>query len=139
MGAGVVVECLIVPGRQRSEWTCLLICITFRPKNIQNNFTSIPYPTDDNIANPCTHWRIQRGRKERSPPPPKKRGVGERKKWKERKEGISLCVLAFHSNMQENFSCIKHSTDESGFPFITSETIIIIVLLDHIYPSVQFV
>ena len=56
-------------------------------------------------------------------------GGGERKGKKEkREEGFSLCVLVVHSNL----SCIKHSTDEIGFPFITSETIIIIVRLDHI-------
>ena len=34
------------------ERTCLLICIAFRPKNI-NNYILTPYSTVDNIANPC--------------------------------------------------------------------------------------
>ena len=74
--------------------------------------------------------------------PPKIKG-GERKKGKESKErergGVQSVSKLFIVTCKNVFSYIKHSTDKSGFPFITSETIIIIELLDHIDPSVQFV
>ena len=59
------------------------------------------------------------------PHPPKKGGEKEKREREEKLSLFSLCVLAFHSNV---FSCIKHSTDKSGFPFITSEIIIFIIL-----------
>ena len=39
--------------RRWRKGTCLLICITFRPKNILIIIYQCPNPTEDNIANPC--------------------------------------------------------------------------------------
>ena len=76
------------------------------------------------------HWRTFA--------PPKIKGGGGESKERERRGSVSVSKL-FIVTCKNVFSCIKHSTDKSGFPFITSETIIIIVLLNHIDPSVQFV
>ena len=51
------------------------------------------------------HWLIQRGAEGTFAPPKKKRG-GEKQRERERKKrenkkGFSLCILAFHSNLQE--------------------------------------
>ena len=80
------------------------------------------------------HWRIHREGGVRHPPPPEKREGGRKKEKGEKREkrgsvSASLLFIVTCKNV-----CL-YSTDERGFPYITSETIIIIVLLDHIDPS----
>ena len=69
-----------------------------------------------------------KGRKVGSLPAPEEGGRERKEKRRERDEGSSLYVLASILTCKNVFSSIKHSTNESSFPFITSETIIIIVL-----------